>query len=441
MLVTVTVTLWSCASEAPTSTNFEPDVVEKGVISGPDLILITVESWRSDHLQSFGYSRNTMPALEQRLDSAKVYSKGIAPSSWTLPSMASIMTGLHPNAHGLVRPDLMLTEKVQTTAEALSAYGYDTAFFGVNAWFLGHAFGLSQGFQQWDARAGDSGDRLLKDIDGWLAQRTSDAPLFLHVHFFEPHCQYTPPRQVLGHFNGDGKGDVPRLLTLEQYESMGDCYRLQDDQGMPVLALNHYLQRYDEELLATDRLIEQAVEITESHLGLDEALVIMAGDHGETFWEHEDFGHGRQLYDESVVVPLILLGGLAGAPEMENTPVSLTQIHSTLLAASGLDSSTPGDLRQPSMDGPVFSETNQDGVSLLAVWLDHRKAIWNQASNEVSSFDLVSDPMEQRPQNADLLLQKVLEVYAAEQRLPGLVQPASSSSEQSNSLRQLGYLE
>ena len=222
---------------------------------------------------------------------------------------------------------------------------------------------------------------------------------------------------------------------------MGDCYRLQDDQGMPVLALNHYLQRYDEELLATDRLIEQAVELTESHLGLDEALVIIAGDHGETFWEHEDFGHGRQLHDESVVVPLILLGALAGAPEMENTPVSLTQIHSTLLAASGLDSSTQGDLRQPSLGGPVFSETNQDGVSLLAVWLEHRKAIWNQASNEVSSFDLVSDPMEQRPQNADLLLQKVLEVHAAEQRLPGLVQPASSSSEQSNSLRQLGYLE
>ena len=123
MTVSWAVTLWSCASEGPPATKSESDVAEKPMVSGPDLILITVESWRSDHLHSFGYERNTMPALEQRLDSARVYSRGIAPSSWTLPSMASIMTGLQPSTHGLIRPDVMLTGKVDTTAEMLLAKG------------------------------------------------------------------------------------------------------------------------------------------------------------------------------------------------------------------------------------------------------------------------------------------------------------------------------
>ena len=148
---------------------------------------------------------------------------------------------------------------------------------------LGPAYGLSQGFEQWDSRAGDSGDRLLRDVDSWLSLRLSEAPLFLHVHLFEPHCKYTPPRQSLGYFDGDGVDRSALQLNMEQYESMGDCYRLQDENGNPVLDLGLYLQRYDEELLATDRLIERAVDLVDSHLGLDEGLVILTGDHGETF--------------------------------------------------------------------------------------------------------------------------------------------------------------
>ena len=124
------------------------------------------------------------------------------------------------------------------------------------------------------------------------------------------------------------------------------------------------------------------------------------------FGEHGDFGHGRQLFDESVVVPLVLWGGLAGKPGTDHTPVSLTQIHSTLLSAGGVASNVQTDLREAPSGGPVFSETNQDGVSLRAVWVEDRKTIWNRATNEMIGFDLSVDPGEQRAQTSDLLLQK-----------------------------------
>ena len=85
-----------------------------------------------------------------------------------------------------------------------------------------------------------------------------------------------------------------------------------------------------------------------------------------------DFGHGRQLFDESVVVPLVLWGGLAGKPGTDHTPVSLTQVHSTLLSAGGVASNAQTDLREAPSGGPVFSETNQDGVSLRAVWVEEK---------------------------------------------------------------------
>ena len=96
-------------------------------------------------------------------------------------------------------------------------------------------------------------------------------------------------------------------------------------------------------------------------------------------------------------MPLILWGGLAGKPGTDHTPVSLTQIHSTLLSAGGVASNVQTDLREAPSGGPVFSETNQDGVSLRAVWVEDRKTIWNRATNEMVGFDLSVIPANNVP--------------------------------------------
>jgi arylsulfatase A-like enzyme len=407
------------------------------VPTGPDLFLLTVESWRADHLQSQGYGRDTMPRLESMLVDARVFSHAIAPSSWTLPSMASILTGLTPSEHGLRLPGLSLGEGARTTAELLSEAGYSTAFFGVNPWLV-EGSGLDQGYDRWDARPGDSGDRLLRDLEVWLESRESEAPLFLHLHFFEPHCKYRPPRQQQGLFE-PSEPEMARTeqLSPEQYESMGDCYRLQDSQGQPLLDLETYLARYDAELRATDGLIARSLELLGARSS--DSLFILTGDHGESFWEHGDFGHGRQLYEESVHVPLVLLGSQSGAAGKIETPVSLTDIHTTLASAAGLSSQTGRDLRAPLIEAPIFSETDQDGVSLRAAWIADRKVIWDRQADIYQGFELGSDPAEMEPRFADLLLKRALNSRFKGEAGQGLSIERALDSEAQQALQALGY--
>ena len=432
--------LWlGCSSDTSPLLEESEASVEASRVEGSTLVLITVESWRMDHLPFVGYGRDTMPQLEARLARGRVFTHAIAPASWTLPSMASIVTGLLPSEHGLRTPDRSLGPQARTTAEVLADRGYQTIFLGSNPWLV-DGTGIEQGFELWDARAGSSGDRLVQDLKDRLADREPAAPLFLHLHFFEPHCKYRPPRRQQGLFEPvDSRMTSGVLLTEEQYESMGDCYRLQTESGEPELDLDTYISRYDAELRATDGLIEASIELIDTALGLEDTLVILAGDHGESFWEHGDFGHGRQLFQESVRVPLVLLGGLAGSPERVEAPVSLIDIHPTLLLSAGVEVSSDRDLRVPPLGSPVFSETEQDGVDLRGAWIEDRGVIWDRRQDSWKGYDLGTDPREQSPGYADLLLKRAIRSRFAGASGPGLSEDSSRGTEQDDVLHSLGY--
>jgi arylsulfatase A-like enzyme len=432
--------LWlGCSSDTRPLPEESETSVESPTVEGPTLVLITVESWRMDHLPFVGYGRDTMPKLEHRLAGGRVFTHAIAPASWTLPSMASIVTGLLPSEHGLRTPDRSLGPEARTTAELLAEQGYQTIFLGSNPWLV-DGTGMEQGFESWDARAGASGDRLVRELEDRLTDTDPAAPLFLHLHFFEPHCKYRPPRRQQGLFEPVDSGMASGvLLTKEQYDSMGECYRLQTDSGEPQLDLDIYISRYDAELRATDGLIEESMDLIDATLGLEDTLVVLAGDHGESFWEHGDFGHGRQLFQESVRVPLVLLGGLAGSPERVDTPVSLIDIHPTLLVSAGVKTSSDRDLRLPPLGSPVFSETEQDGVDLRGAWIEDRGVIWDRRQDSWKGYDLGTDPSELSPGYADLLLKRAIRSRFTGTSGPGLSEDSSRGTEQDEVLHSLGY--
>ena len=429
----------ACSPASEPVSEPSPPAASSLIAEGPDLVLITVESWRADHLAALDYGRDPMPKLERRLMQGRFFTRAIAPSSWTLPSMASIMTGLLPTEHGLRTPDRALGSDAVTTAESLQQRGYRTVFIGSNPWLV-EGTGLEQGFDLWDARAGASGDRLVRELEDFLSGEAVAGPLMLHLHFFEPHCKYRPPRRQQGLFEPvEGPMVTGQRLTRQEYESMGECYRLQTDTGEPELELDIYLSRYDAELRATDELIDESLRLLDAALGLDDALVILAGDHGETFWEHGDFGHGRQLYQERVRVPLIVLGGLAGEGAREESPVSLIDIHTTLLAAAGVESSPSRDLRSVSPGVPVFSETEQDGVDLRGAWMDERVVIWDRREDSWKGYSLDTDPGERDPVYADLLLRRALQSRFGGEGTPDLSEDSERGEAGEGALRALGY--
>lgn len=348
----------------------------------PDLVVVSVDTLRADRLGVWGHDRPTSPALDRLAETSVRYANAVAPAPWTLPSLASLFTGQFPSGHGVISADLALSPDATTAAEILAMLGYETAFFGVNA-YLEQGHGLAQGFDTWDVHTGLSGRQLLSRVQAFLAARDPARPLFLVVHFFEPHCRYRAPDDRHGAFSSSGSG--PMLATAD-YERMGGCYQLQQADGSPELDLGVYGARYDEEVLEVDALIER---LWRSVLPLEPWLAVVA-DHGEAFWEHGDFGHGRQLFQEQVHVPLLIrpVGGTTGRVVTEPT--------STLILAHRL-LSTAGVALEPQETLVALSETDHEGVSLRSLVRADVKLVHDRVAGTVTSYDLRSDPTERKP--------------------------------------------
>ncbi len=332
--------------------------------AGPDLTLVSVETLRADHLPAWGYERETMPFLSSVEGRRFHHARSTAP--WTLPSMASMLTGLQATEHGVVTHDSVLPEDVRTLAEDLSAAGYEMAFFGVNELFVDPR-GLDQGFSTFMGVNGWSADKLRREVEAFLENRNDNRPLFLVVHFFEPHCPYHAPRDLRGTF----VSDPGERVSEEQWSTMSDCYKEDPD-------ISKTIDAYDEELVAVDRVIGQ--------LQLP-GIVAYVGDHGESFWEHGDYGHGRQVYDEAVHVPLIVHG--TGFEGVEERPVSTAWIANTFRARAGLSS------ERPSLESPlaqVVSQTANEGLDRSVVAEGSLRLFLDEEGARLT--DLASDPVE-----------------------------------------------
>src|SRR5262245_32830704 len=166
------------------------------------VVLLVVDTLRADHLSLHGYARATSPALDRFAARAAVFERAFAPSSWTLPSIGSLLTGRLPGAHGAgIRISgpahfARLGDGVPTLAETLGARGYATAAFVANP-YLVEAFGLQRGFAVYENAPVTNkrirrAPRIFASAQKWLAAQ-GERPVFLLVHVFDPHMDYDPP--------------------------------------------------------------------------------------------------------------------------------------------------------------------------------------------------------------------------------------------------------
>ncbi|RME22565.1 MAG: hypothetical protein D6798_15465 [Deltaproteobacteria bacterium] len=412
------------------------------VPDGPDVVLLTVDTLRADHAANM--------EVVARIASDGVVLEGQAASPWTLPSMATLMTGLEPHHHGAGRDAggafHGLAPEIPTLAATLAAAGWDTAATIENP-FVGSAFGVPRGFARvreigplpfalpkqplsdrsrlWEASLAsllgmlpplpDGADRHVADVADFLARRR-DRPLLLWVHLVEPHLPY--------HHAIDLDIGLGRRLAL------ATLVRQAEDQPPPE-NLAELRLAYDHEVQVADRALCAVLDL----LGPPPArgrIVVFTADHGEEFGEHEGWEHGHSMFQELLAVPLVI-GGIEG---VEPGRAGLVDVAPTVLAAVGLAGQ---DLDGRDLAGGPTTVIRSSAplygpVDLRAVLAGDRKAIGS--GEGITAYDLRADPGEQRPVRVDPILEALLPPPYAPTGAAEDVDPATRAR-----LRSLGYVD
>ncbi len=315
----------------------------------PNVVLISVDTLRSDHLGCYEYTRATSPEIDKVARQGTLFEQAVANAPWTLPSHGSMLTGLFPKSHTLKTFRSRLPEDAPTLATLLSAAGYETLGL-VNAPAMDSTYGFGRGFDDYilDPAIGPDGQlRSAKKQIGraieWLDSR-EDRPFFLFLHNFDVHGDYNPSDEFLKQFaspyDGPFRGTTEELQQVYQ----GKLEMGEDD-------LRHVIDRYDAGIRELDHDLKRLLEHLRDLPDGGDTIVVITSDHGEEFMEHGRTLHGTTMYEEMLSVPLIFSGPGVPAGKRVQGLVQLTDIVPTLLDLVGI--SIPEEI---------------EGRSLVPVW-------------------------------------------------------------------------
>ncbi len=331
----------SCSCDKPPEP--VPDVEAAPTLAGPDILVVVIDTLRTDHLSLYGHARPTSPHLDALAQDGLWFDRAYAQSGWTLASFASLLTGLYPHQHKIARDGCLLDRfgrmapSTLTLAEALQGSGYATAAW-MNNTFLAPEFGLQDGFDVYNYRGATNvvhrtGSETVKEGLAWLDSLEPDKRSFLMLHFMEPHLDYAPPKDLHGKF---ATGARPEALA---YPKNPNPFTMLQQGGLHLEPpeVSYLKALYDEEILAADRALGELVAGLKARGRLDNTLLIITADHGEEFWEHGRFEHGHDLWSELTRVPLVVHGpGLPKKGKVE-TIVEHVDLVAGIAAVAGVD--------------------------------------------------------------------------------------------------------
>ncbi len=294
----------------------------------PNLVLISLDTVRRDHLQSYGYARDTAPAVARLAAESAVFENAFAQDVETNPSHASMLTGLYPNVHGNRHHGLKLRAGVPTLAAILEEAGFRTGAFVSAVTLRAPLSGLDRGFESYDDRfAGMRRDGRLTTASAlrWLRSLPRDAEFFLFLHLYDAHGPYASTGRYATLFDSETAG--PRLERIPDYQPLPEA------RAGSAHYLNDYVDRYDEMI----RYADDRVAMLLQELNLDRTVVVVLADHGETLggrWWPLD--HGARVVDEQARIPLIVhVPGLE--PRRIEASVETVDLLPTLLELLGVE--------------------------------------------------------------------------------------------------------
>ncbi|MEK7283241.1 MAG: sulfatase [Acidobacteriota bacterium] len=304
----------------------------------PNVLLITVDTLRADRLGCYGYARATSPNIDRLAARGVLFERAFTTLPRTTQSVASIMTGRYPKAHGARGLFSSLSSANLTLAEILKEDGYDTAAFVSNL-FLRPGQGFEQGFDRYDNPQrrweGNSAAEITEAAIAWLRSRPADRPFFLWVHYLDPHWTYRPSAPFDRLFDPDFTGPFTLYDDLEGKRLTKGQVIFEN--RLPPRQVEHVAALYDGEIAQADAALGALLDALERPEGRP-LLAVFTSDHGESLGEHDyHFAHGEYLYQESLRIPLIL--ALPGGVAAGSRPDALAEnvdIAPTILALVGI---------------------------------------------------------------------------------------------------------
>ena len=376
------------------------------------ILFIVIDCLRKDHLSLYGYKRKTTPFLDCFAEESLVFRDAIAPSSWTYPSVSSILSGLYPHHHGgIYRQNLRhlgkgempekLSDDVLLLPQILRHGGFST-YLGTN--IITAAFPFVGDFQTVSLPPIGKTPKLIKHYLRW--QKSQRGRSFAYVQIGDPHQPLHAPEPYRSEF-----GQIPNIPNLEDWDYLENA--IPGDSGFEHYRENR-IKLYDAAIRYTDAQVERIIDELDSMGILDQMLIVITADHGEELWDHLDMerkyfydprpaygaGHGHHLWQEIIAVPLIIRGPGIAAGEVEHR-VSLIDIMPTVLENAGakkwktinLDGVNLFD--EKVQQRMILSEEVSFGYNKAAVLNGRYKLYRSEGDNVQWLFDLESDPKEQ----------------------------------------------
>ncbi len=395
----------------------------------PNVLLITIDTLRADHLSCYGYPRATSPALDRLASEGVRFDQASVQWPKTGPSFASILSATYPKDNRVVRQvGKPISFELRMLAEVLAEHGY-TAHAVVSNGALASELAYHQGFETYfetwklPEEEAEGSHAAVVNRQAMAAVKKIDRgrPFFLWVHYIDPHFPYAPPEPWTDKFQDDAHYDGKEKIRLfdHGHREMLGIGRKKILDGRDDLGF--YVARYDAEIAYVDHEIGVLLEHLRGEGLLERTLTVVTSDHGESLGEHGYyFGHGRFGFQPGLRVPLLVHQPGVLEPHVEEAPVELVDLMPTILEAAGVEleegrwmqgRSFLGRLRGEPPEGDARYAYAEAGTSTRRRWqkivrderfkLIHAPAGKDQRwiggpGNDLALFDLREDPGETR---------------------------------------------
>ncbi len=443
---------------------------------GPDLVLVTLDTLRADHVGAIGGARRAVstPNLDRLANEGALFTRGVSPVPLTLPAHAAMLSGQHPLELGLLRNGMTVPVEATLVAPTLRAAGYRTGAF-VSAAVLRGKTGIAEGFERFDDRFSTAdrlagigllkpvlsalellprerrGDETMSRALDWL-QAGDGRPTFLWIHLYDCHAPYRPPAPYDAQYawdSPDAQGNP------EEMRAAREAIRSAHQVFSPFIPfdLRAAVARYAGEVSFVDALVGRLLAALPA-----ETRLVVAADHGESLTEHGELvGHGSQVYDTTTRAPIWVRGPEVAAGSRVETPVPLEAVGATLRALTGHATGEPSLLDALTAPWPALpltsfagTQQSQDAIPIQKGWevarVDYNTKWISRKDGTPERYAPTLDPGElndlasgaPEPERAGF----VAEAEQIRGRLIDIAAlPAPVDPETSEELRALGYTE
>jgi arylsulfatase A-like enzyme len=407
----------------------------------PNVLLILIDTLRADHVSAYGYPRATTPTLDALAGEGVLFTHAFAQSSWTKPSTASLLTSTYPTMHQMNLDQSKLADSAVLLHEVMRAHGYETATLSGNPWITPE-YGFDQGvdyfYSVYDERfarvtllmmalrrvnrlfdpkatvynlvkrrvQGELSTTKRDDLLGaeaarWLA-RPRTRPAFLYLHLMSPHHPYDPPPPFDRAFVKNPQNPPVTVYPRKSF------YFYQQGDRLPPEKFDDMVGRYDGDILFVDTVLGKLMTRLRELQLLERTVVIVTSDHGEEFYDHENWGHGHTVYNELLRVPLLARfpAKLPRGSRIDE-PVMSVDILPTILDLANVASSATfvGRSLVPLMEGGTWAHSPEAFSELLYRYGQGRSLVQGEKKlietivgddRRTLLYDLKVDPHETR---------------------------------------------